>query len=163
ASVIHFSCPSCGMALSAPEAGAGRHTNCRQCDNPVTVPQPSLPQALRDKPDSVSSAPGMGKPGPRPPGKVPNRPTAKSQLKTAKVLGPARPVPSRGPSPSGGSRVFKLGAIILLVVAGGGLFGFGVFRYLGATKEEEKGTVSSNSGEQEKRDAGRPTQEDSRR
>src|SRR5262249_49131049 len=39
-SLIRFTCPRCGMQLSAPEDCAGRSSKCRQCGQPITVPQP---------------------------------------------------------------------------------------------------------------------------
>jgi hypothetical protein len=36
--MLRFTCPSCGVAASAPEACAGRTTKCRQCGKPLTVP-----------------------------------------------------------------------------------------------------------------------------
>jgi hypothetical protein len=36
--VVRFACPSCGSALSAPPACAGRVSKCRNCGRSVTVP-----------------------------------------------------------------------------------------------------------------------------
>lgn len=37
--MIRFPCPACGLSLSAPDDCAGRGTTCRNCNNPILVPQ----------------------------------------------------------------------------------------------------------------------------
>jgi hypothetical protein len=43
--VIRFKCPSCGLAVSAPEDCVGRSTKCRGCNNPIVVPSIAAPVA----------------------------------------------------------------------------------------------------------------------
>ncbi|MHB1423153.1 MAG: hypothetical protein ACYC3I_08165 [Gemmataceae bacterium] len=66
--MIRFTCPSCGLAVSAPDDCVGRSTKCRGCNNPIVVPLIAAPVAK-----IVPSA-------------TPCRSWSKSRI-TAKVLG----------------------------------------------------------------------------
>src|SRR5579875_3646791 len=59
--MIRFSCPSCGMAVSAPEDCAGRSTKCRYCNGPIVVPRIATnrtsPKPVIAKPMSAASPP----------------------------------------------------------------------------------------------------------
>jgi hypothetical protein len=48
--MIRFACPSCGMAVSAPEDCAGRRTKCHRCNGLIIVPNIA---AIRTSPDPV--------------------------------------------------------------------------------------------------------------
>ncbi len=48
--MIHFSCPACGAADSAPEDCAGWTISCRQCYHPAVVPDRHGPGALAGAP-----------------------------------------------------------------------------------------------------------------
>src|SRR5262245_554495 len=140
--MLHFSCPSCGTNLSAPETCAGRGTKCRQSGHPVTVPQPSVPSPERDKTslgqllshsptglkgDAVSPGKGQAKTPGSSPAKGPNLPRAKI------LQGPPNPTPTRRarPNESGGTsglpRAVKLGMLVVLVFAAGGWSGTASF------------------------------------
>src|SRR5262249_12393236 len=163
--MLHFSCPSCGTNLSAPETCAGRGTKCRQCGHPVTVPQPSVPSPERDKTslgqllshsptglkgDAVSPGKGQAKTPGSSPAKGPNLPRAKI------LQGPPNPTPTRRarPNESGGTsglpRAVKLGMLVVLVFAAGGLFGYGVFRYLEAERSGDKDEANAKGSGKEK-------------
>jgi DNA-directed RNA polymerase subunit M/transcription elongation factor TFIIS len=40
---IVFNCPKCGAALVVTRAAAGLLVNCQECDEPIAVPEASLP------------------------------------------------------------------------------------------------------------------------
>ena len=53
--MMRFNCPSCGVAVSAPEEYVGRSTKCRRCNNLIVVPQPATTRRpSNEAPDDVS-------------------------------------------------------------------------------------------------------------
>ncbi len=45
--MIRFPCPACGASLSAPDAAAGRNSNCTGCRAAVTVPVVATPAPVQ--------------------------------------------------------------------------------------------------------------------
>lgn len=150
--MIRFNCPSCGMAVSAPEECAGRSTRCRSCGNPITVPQQVQPKTAKPpvKPPEhhdksapgriISPSPIKAMPpetanlplGPR------NNPSLKPK-KPVKSIAIARSVSVAPRKRSLGAKRSMLVGCLALVFAAGGLFGFGVYRYLDLRKDEGSG------------------------
>ena len=149
--MLHFSCPSCGAAASAPKECVGRTTSCRSCGKPITVPKPaptprpSPPAAGRDRTSLgkvISHAPTQMKPAADVP-KTSNRTQAKPSPRSPQHVGPARRTARALASvPPPKKRNFALVSIVfmgalLFVLAAGGLFGFGVYRYLDAQRPKD--------------------------
>jgi hypothetical protein len=63
--VIRFSCPRCGMQLSAPKECVGRSNKCRTCGQPITVPGQRLP-TRQTVPVAAPYSPPSSVPVPRP-------------------------------------------------------------------------------------------------
>lgn len=59
-SEIKFECSQCGQSILVDISGAGVHTNCPTCDNPLIVPSPS---ALHDREYGKSAASSAGRAG----------------------------------------------------------------------------------------------------
>jgi hypothetical protein len=155
--MIRFACPSCGMAVSAPEECAGRSTKCRGCNSPIVVPQvrhhasapPARPPTARDKtalgqvishnPTGVKpSASAKSSPAPR------NYPPAKPRKPATKSAAPAHQDAVR---PRKRSILVTLGMVaggLVLVFGAGGLFGFGVYRYLNSQKDPGDGPAGDS-------------------
>lgn len=115
--MIRFTCPSCGMALSAPEDCAGRGTKCRGCNRPVIVPQQLPSTAIQKQPPKAATpvslpltgkAKKAAKPGTEPIAKRPSGPTGVSVL----------------------SRLIRTGVVVLVVFPLGVLCGLGLYAYL---------------------------------
>jgi hypothetical protein len=60
--MIRFTCPSCGMVVSAPEDCAGRLTKCRNCNNSLVVPHLAPHWAVQ--PPQPKTAPSLSTPPP---------------------------------------------------------------------------------------------------
>ena len=69
--MIRFTCPLCGMQLSAPEDCAGRVSKCRACGQPVTIP-PAIPTSTKPAPPKELSDSQFAKAAP--PAMIPNVP-----------------------------------------------------------------------------------------
>ncbi len=152
--MLHFACPSCGAAASAPKDCVGRTTSLprlwqmtngaatssadpashaadrctrqdipRQSNLPRTCPRPMKP---------ASDAP-----------KTSNRTQAKPSSRPPRNVGPARLVAKAAgrdaaqAKPASGSMAAVFMGLLLFVLAAGGLFGFGVYRYLDSQRPKD--------------------------
>ena len=148
--MIRFSCPSCGAAASAPIECVGRTTTCRGCGKPITVPRvaptptPAPPAASGDKTTLgllLSHTPTTMKPAgdaPKPRTGLKTTPPVRSRQTASGVKRrpkePEREKPARRNMAL--TLVYVLGAV-LFVFAGGGLVGFGVYRYLDSQRPKD--------------------------
>jgi len=145
--VIRFACPSCKMVLSAPEGCAGRTTKCRGCNTPLIVPQaappppppPTRQPAPNDKttlgrlithtPTGLQADPPARKPAAKPAAKVPAKTAARPQKPVrTEAASPKQPAPPRKRSVLG--KLVLLVVILVAVLGAGGLFGFGLLRFM---------------------------------
>jgi transcription elongation factor Elf1 len=51
---IVFNCPKCGAALVVAGAASGLLVNCQECDQPIAVPEASLPSRIEAAPSEVN-------------------------------------------------------------------------------------------------------------
>jgi DNA-directed RNA polymerase subunit M/transcription elongation factor TFIIS len=52
---IVFNCPKCGAALVVTAAASGMLVNCQECDQPITVPDASLPSRNKEAASEVNA------------------------------------------------------------------------------------------------------------
>ena len=52
---IVFNCPKCGVALVVTAAASGMLVNCQECDQPITVPEGSLPSGKKEASAEVNA------------------------------------------------------------------------------------------------------------
>lgn len=133
--MIHFSCPSCGTAASAPVEFAGRNTKCRGCGNIVTVPpappgqgkapaqeKTTLGRMIAHTPTSLTPADPAAPPPPKSPAGP--RKTVAAAPRTART---------RLRQPRGSSaltRVAVFGSVAVVVLITASVFAGGLYFYL---------------------------------
>ncbi len=148
--MIRFSCPSCGAAASAPIECVERTTTCRGCGKPITVPRaaptptPAPPTASGDKttlglllshtPTTMKPAGGAPKPRTGLKTTPPGRPR---QTASGVKRRPKEPEREKQAKRNMGLTIFYIMGTLLFVFAGGGLVGFGVYRYLDSQRPKD--------------------------
>ena len=55
--MIRFKCKNCGRGIRAPDKYAGRKSKCPKCKEPLTVPNPKEPKAIKNKAQTLADKP----------------------------------------------------------------------------------------------------------